>query len=488
MTIEEKKENLSYIVEHLLFASSVTAFGKLFTETGKNLGRRITNGELKNYNAVYEDFQTFMGLSEEDLVDLVRADKLANSLYGVYKKQLVALPKEDRKEFRFRLLVALINGDWDALPVAFSPFYDSLHEMNYDNWYNYLHCVALFYLKCGRYVVYYKSFERDYESICCDLIEVFEKGYPHRLDLVRVARNYQENPIYMSQISHSVWGLVQLLEIFFSFASHPEHIEMYLNMMELYGWEDNTYWVTPDQLLKEDTSEIWWMSCLPSEQAGKGYYFLSRLKRKENDTEFHLDDLFTLAFFTDDSPRMVQVARPNVSDSVIFGRGEWREEERMLYLDLDDECDLPSVLYQLDKEKSLGKQTHIWNTLLKRLENEEYDNLFKALHEKNLNQQLLDEDYEIVDVIVSRSRLDLVIRDIKKEYGVIKSQKGSEVSGTSPSLSRYSVDLANYEFLRQVSPEDDVVISRHNNDGKLYANWFGLDFMVPLSDFKLVRN
>ena len=464
----------------------MTAFGKLFTETGKNLGRRITNGKLKNYNAVYEDFYHLMGLSEEDLSDLVEADKMATSLYSVYKKQCAALPEEERKEFRSRLLVALIEGNWEELPDAFLSFCDALHEMNYDNWYNYLHCVALFYLKCGGYVVYHKYFDRDYDSICSDLIEIFEKEFPHRLDLVRVVKNYRENPIYMSQISHTVWGLVQLLEIFFSFAAHPGQIETYLNMMTLYNWEDDTYWVKPDQLLDEDTSEIWWMSCLPSGQAGSGYYFLSRLSKKKKDKGYQLEDFFTLTFFTDDSSRMVQVAHPHVPGGVVFGIGEWKEEERMLYLDLDGECEVPSVLYQLDKEKSAGRQTYVWTALLKQLEKEEYDDLLKALHEKNLNQQLLDEEYEIVDVIVSRSRLDLVICDVKKEKREAAYKGDREENNASAYLHRYSVELARYEFLRQVLPKDDVEISRHNSDGQLYANWFGLDFTVPLSDFELV--
>lgn len=69
------QETLIYLINHRLFASSPTAFGKLFAEKDRNRGIRILNGTTTNFDSTLEKFDEVFDLQEEDLILLAEADK-----------------------------------------------------------------------------------------------------------------------------------------------------------------------------------------------------------------------------------------------------------------------------------------------------------------------------------------------------------------------------------------------------------------------------
>lgn len=79
--MEQLQETLIYIINHRLFASSPTAFGKLFAENDRNRGIRIVKGVTKNFDSTLQKFEEKFDLTANGLYELMEADKLANVLF-----------------------------------------------------------------------------------------------------------------------------------------------------------------------------------------------------------------------------------------------------------------------------------------------------------------------------------------------------------------------------------------------------------------------
>ena len=79
--MEQLQETLVYLISHRLFASSPTAFGKLFSENDRNRGIRIVKGITRNFDSTLQKFEETFALSAIELHRLVEADKLANALF-----------------------------------------------------------------------------------------------------------------------------------------------------------------------------------------------------------------------------------------------------------------------------------------------------------------------------------------------------------------------------------------------------------------------
>ena len=111
--MEQLHETLIYIINHRLFASSPTAFGKLFSENDRNRGIRIVKGITKNFDSTLQKFEEKFALSAIGLSQLVEADKLANALLRSFPE---GCEESEQKEYGNQLLIALMQEKYKELP------------------------------------------------------------------------------------------------------------------------------------------------------------------------------------------------------------------------------------------------------------------------------------------------------------------------------------------------------------------------------------
>ena len=119
--MEQLQETLIYIINHRLFASSPTAFGKLFSENDRNRGIRIVKGVTQNFDSTLQKFEEKFALSATQLYELMEADKLANALINSFPEECKDF---DIKAYGNKLLLAIMQENYKTLPEEFDEYVD----------------------------------------------------------------------------------------------------------------------------------------------------------------------------------------------------------------------------------------------------------------------------------------------------------------------------------------------------------------------------
>ena len=126
--MEQLQETLIYIINHRLFASSPTAFGKLFAENDRNRGIRIVKGVTKNFDSTLQKFEENFDLTANGLYELMEADKLANVLFRSFPEDC---EDSEQEEYGNRMLLAIMQEKYKELPDGFAEYIDVISEMRY---------------------------------------------------------------------------------------------------------------------------------------------------------------------------------------------------------------------------------------------------------------------------------------------------------------------------------------------------------------------
>ena len=463
------QEVLSYIINHRLFASSPTAFGKLFSENGRNRGIRIIKGVTKNFDSTLQKFEEKFALSAIGLSQLVEADKLANALL---RSSSGECEENELKEYGNQLLIALMLEKYKELPKEFSEYIDAVEEMRYQQREQYLWFLALFFIKYGMYRIYHSHFEKDYYSAWEDLSHCFKDKFPNRYDLHSIVSAYTATDIYCDVCHPSVWGLVQHLVPILDIAENPDKREERLRSFHLFDWGMDSYWRKPDASFVFGESDIWWFYVVDTKIPNNGFYTVIHIKSGQNKDSYNLVEVYNLFFIKIDDfegySYLAHLCKTNDLESVTLGVANYDETIQTLSVEFDDDVDFPASLQLIDLNAPNGKEDKVWKNIVEYFKVNFRHSILKQVKNR-MGITFMDDEFEVVDVVIGRKEMFVGIKEL-----LLPNQPVRE----------YSLDLDKHEALKCIHPSDDACVIRRNEDGKLYIAWLEKDLQIMLKEFR----
>lgn len=466
--MEQLQKTLVYIVNHRLFASSPTAFGKLFSEKDRNRGIRIVNGTTKNFDSTLQRFKEKFDLSLVELQQLVEADRLANALYRSFPKDAC---ENGQKEYGNKLLLAIMRENYKELPDDFANHVDDIKVMRFSERKQYLWFLALFFIKYGMYRVYHSNFEQDYLELWKDLGRCFKEGLPNRIDLPTIVDVYVTASLYREICHHSVWGLVDLMTMIMDIAEKPENREEWLRNFQLFDWDDDSYWHTPNEPFTFGESDFWWFSTIDTKLPNCGYYTALHIKSGKNKENFKLLDVYNIMFIdgNEEDYTMIQLSQAGKPENATIGGVRYDRATRTLYVDFDEDVEFPNELQMIDVDNPNGRDNKVWKGIIEQFDEKCGDNIIKQATRWMTNVNFLDDEYEVDDVIIGRKGMFIAIKEL-----LLPNQP----------IREYSIELDKHEALKCIHPSDEACVIRKDEDGELYIVWFEKDLQIKLKEFK----
>ena len=467
--MEQLHETLIYIINHRLFASSPTAFGKLFSENDRNRGIRIVKGITKNFDSTLQKFEEKFALSAIGLFQLVEADKLANALLRSFPE---GCEESEQKEYGNQLLIALMQEKYKELPEVFSEYIDVVEEMRYQQREQYLWFLALFFIKYGMYRIYHSHFEEDYYSAWEDLSQCFKEKFPNRYDLHSMVSAYTATDLYCKVCHPSVWGLAQHLVPILDIAENPDKREERLRAFHLFDWGMDSYWRKPDLPFVLGESDIWWLYVVDTKIPNNGFYTVIHIKSGHNKDSYRLVGVYNLMFIKIDDfegySYLVHLCKTDDLESVTLGVANYNETTQTLSVEFDDEVEFPSLLQLIDLNTPNGKEDKVWKNIIEYFKVNTRHSILKQAKNR-MGITFMDDEFEVVDVVIGRKEMFVAIKEL-----LLPDQPVRE----------YSLDLDKHEALKCIHPSDDACVIRKNEDEELYIAWLEKDLQIKLKEFR----
>ena len=467
--MEQLQETLIYIINHRLFASSPTAFGKLFSENDRNRGIRIVKGVTKNFDSTIQKFEEKFDLTANGLYELMEADKLANALSRSFPEDCV---DSEQEEYGNRMLLALMQENYKELPDGFAEYIDVISEMRYQKREQYLWFLALFFIKYGMYRIYHSHFKKDYYSMWENLGRCFKEKFPNRTDLHSFVNAYTATDLYCETCHPSVWGLMQHLVPILDIAEDPGRREERLRIFHLFDWGLDSYWRKPNLPFELGKSEIWWLYVVETKIPNNGFYTVIHFKSGNNKDNFELIEVYNLMFIEiedEEYSYIVHLCKTNDLQSVVLGFANYHEDTQTLSFEFDDEVDFPSSLQMIEMETPVGSGNKVWKHIINHFKEHSRDFMLKQAKNRLGNLIFLDDEYEVDDVVVGRKGMFIAIKEL-----LLPNQP----------IREYSIEWDKHEVLKCIHPSDDACIVRKNDDGELYIAWLEKDLQIKLKEFK----
>jgi hypothetical protein len=163
--------------------------------------------------------------------------------------------------------------------------------------------------------------------------------------------------------------------------------------------------------------------------------------------------------------QFTEIANP---ENIIIGLANFDEENSRLYFEFDTETTLPSSLQMIDRMNPKGREEKVWKGIIDVYEKIAFESIELQYVNKIENIELLDDEYEVVDVVVSRTEMTISVLDLHSE---------------EKTITHYRIDLQCYDFLKMILPHDEITLVRQNEDGKLYFWWVDKNLRICLDEF-----
>lgn len=460
------QETLTYLINHRLFASSPTAFGQLFAEKDRNRGIRIIKGITQNFDSTLQKFEETFALKEKDLFLWVEIDKLAS----VFHK---SIQNEEWKGKEYKILKAIIEAKFRKIPSEFKEYIPLLNDLKHQYREYYIKFIALAFLNIGEYRIYHKHFEEEYLLIWQDLKRFFHDYFPNRIDLQKIVEAYISSGLYQQICHKSIWGIIEHLSPTLDVAENPEKLEERLRAFHLFDWEDNSYWIEADAKFSMGKSAFYWVYQIDTQVSGRGIYHLSHIHCGKTKEDFQLGAIYSLSFTEINDyegyeyfVQFTEIANP---ENIILGLANFDEEKSLLNFEFEVETTFPTSLKMIDRTNPKGREEKVWKGIIDVYEEKAAEAIELQYINKVENIELLDDKYEVVDVMVNRHEMIISVLDLQSEEKTITDHR---------------IDLGYHDFLKTILPLDEITIVRQNADDKLYFWWVDKNLRLCLDEFE----
>lgn len=464
--MNEKLEILQTIIDGRAFASSSSALAKELGYKGKMGIYRIVSGEAggTSVDEVWDRIKNLYKLTDKELYSLARAFYGRKYFYDL----LVGEMNTSHPEWVENMISGMIGDTYDYCSPAFqqdvAPILSDLKKEEPDVFWG---IAVLVYIRAKGIVLYGRNSESVFSDIYDSLASLLSSVFPEKHDAALSARNIKK-----AGSMTCLWNLIYCSVLMFRYYTEYDFSYTVSKSLRLLDLGKRSYWVVPGTEYKPGV-ELWMMIEQCMRTSSNGYYIAIKLQTGKNTEEFFLKGNYIFQFWTvekeDDLPILQICNRADGEKEISYCIYQYDGSVLSLYFDNDEDnkFGIPLELEKLDLESPEGKSGKVWARVAGKLDGNAGKRFFEAAKERLTGIVILENDYRITDVIISRSGLKLVVE-------------------SADGVSEYRLSSDGYDFLSKISPTDNVFISQHLSDGNIYVDWPEYGCSVALSEFERI--
>ncbi len=477
--LDNKQNILKFLIEHRLFAPSVSAFATRLGYTNRTIIYRLINNKIRKdetIDKIWNDTHHTLGVSEEQLIEIAiiteRAKWFSNLIDKYpFGKQTPLWPEQ--------ILAAFVDKNYTVFPT---PFIDEviplLEDLRKDDEEIFFGMLMLFYVKAKKFNPYTSSFKQLLSKLIRHLNEYFHSLHPENNVAYTAIQALTENTLLDNTLP-CLWKLIENPILILQYYANPLFLNSALYLGSLFPeWGEISYWHTSETDFCEG-QKVWMFMSRESDSIYHGSYIVQEFDIGKDNETFIPHKLFTILFGNkeDDEPNSIiqisnLVSKENNSYKFSYGLYRYIESSQEIQISFDSKND---NIYQLPHQMTrikIGypqkeKREKIWSYFIEKFDSKDARAIFSHNLCNLLNVEYLDDEYVIHDVSITR-----------RYYSLFIEKDGQQIV--------YRISLETYSFLKNLSVFEEVVVCKHAQ--KLCIEWPWLGYIIPVSEFEAIKS
>ena len=465
----DKLKILQCLIENRAFASSHSALAKSLGYKGKMVVYRLMEGQVKKATAdeIWNKVAERYFLSDITLYNLARV--FEGTKY--YLEKFLPEMNREHPEWVEALVISLVNDCYDYFSPDFQqkevPYLKDLKTDEPDIFWG---IVTMLYLRCQKFDIYAGNSKEAFCQLIDALDHLLFTIYPERVDAHETSYNLK-----ILETEPNLWKVILNSIILFKRYTQSDYLSNASQCGQLFDWGKRSYWTLPGECYRQG-GEVWLFVEQSLGRATNGYYLVLRLEAEKEVGRLELKDVFLFFFWTidnEDDPCILQVSRGAGHEREwCFYDYEYDEGKGILFLNANSETgdlfELPKGLAMKSVEHPLDMNDKIWSRILRKWEEERGESVFQKAKEWISGRIDLKDEYVLKDVQISRTSLTLFIK--RQDH-----------------ICKYELPIDSYDFLSQINPFIQLIVTKHVDDNEIYVEWPSLGCSVRLSEFIYVE-
>ncbi len=476
--LDNKQNILTFLIEHRLFAPSVSAFATLLGYVNRTKIYRLINNKIRKVETIdqiWDDTCKLFEISEEQLIEIAVITERAKWFYDLINKY--QFDKQDTL-WPEQILATFVDKNYTLLPTHFVnevlPLLEDLKKENQEVFFGML---MLFYIKAKKLNPYTPSFKQVLSKLICHLNEYFHSLHPENNVAYTAVQALTENTLLDNTLP-CLWKLIENPTLILQYYADPLFLNSALHLGTIFPeWGEISYWHASETDFCKG-QKVWMFISRESDSIYHGSYIVQEFDIGKDNETFIPRKLFTILFWNkegDEYDSIVQISNiiSKESDSYQFSYGLYKyiESSQEIRISFDTEND---NIYQLPHQLTrirIGypyneKREKIWSYFIEKFDNKDARSIFAHNLCNLLNVEYLDDEYVIQDVSLTRKYYSLFIE--KDDQQIV-----------------YRISLETYSFLKNLSVFEEVVVCKHNQ--QLCIEWPWLGYIIPVSEFECIK-
>lgn len=475
MAEHDKVWFLKELIRLNAFATSASTLAKNIGYTGSRQVYRIVNdtaGEI-SVNRVWQLIREEYDLTDDEICEYVNVISTAKDLWKEVQTKAVELAVEEHELAEQTLHALLLHDEKSMRRVLNLPDWECLLDYSREHPMQYAQLIVIYYVLYNNIVRAYRGkIAKEGTAILEGLYQHMHALQPENTMLMEMADAYRSELRQMTGAGNLWTNTLRPVFLVQSFTDPNFRINT-LSTLRLLPIPTDSLWMEHDTLRKYAGSAFIFLEVEPEGATG-GRYDCIEVDAAMTDRNLVTKRCFSFWMMKPDAEETHSLAFIQFRDEkgekqVVRYLYEYDEEHHNLHLEpLDTNSPtcisfpFPSELHWVNDKRRIMEDEGAWIAW--------YKNFMEANEEKLLIEMMksdgivLEKDYEIVDVAVSRRYLTATISN------------GAEEAD-------FRVELEKHPGLRLVDPKMDVAIFLHEDDQQLYLEWISPHISIPMKAF-----
>jgi len=466
---------LKELIRHNAFATSPSELAKVLGYKGKNQIYRIQEDTAGNgtIEEVWRRIREEYGLSDDEVCEYANVNATSKDLWKEVQKE-AKNKNVDVTVLAEQTLHALLLRDEEGMRRIINlPDWERLLDYSREHPMQYAQLVVLFYIHYNKIDRAYKG-EIGKEGILI-LDGIFQHIHALQPENKMLVGMYDAYCSELRQLTGTgnLWTIILRPVMLVQSFTDPNFRINSLNTLRLLPVPTDSLWMEHDTLHKYSGSAFIFFEVEPDGATG-GRYECIEVEAQLTDTNLVTKRCFAFWMMELEGDETCSLAYILFRDEygekqIVRYIYEYDTERHNLHLEpLDDESPtcvrfpFPTDLHCVDNNHIIIEDERQWIAWYKDFFEANEDQMYVELMKSE--GVIIEDDYEIVDVAISRRYLTLTISN------------GAEEAD-------FRLELEKYPGLKQVVPEMDVAIFLHLDDQQRYLEWLSPHIAVPMKAF-----
>lgn len=475
MAEHNKEWFLKELIRLNAFATSASGLAKEIGYTGKTQIYRIAQGTAGDgtIEEVWRRIREEYDLSDEGICEYVNVIGTAKDLWKEVQAKADELSIDEHELAEQTLQALLLHDEQGMRRVLNLPDWECLLDYSREHPMPYAQMIVIYYVLYNNMSHAYKGkIAKEGTALLEGLYQHMQALQPENKMLQEMADAYRSELRQMSGMGN-LWTNTLRPALLVQSFTDPDFRINTLSSLRLLPIPTDSLWMEHDTLGRFSGPAFIFMEVEPDGATG-GRYDCIEIEATLKDKKFVSKRCFAFWMMEPEagethSLAFLQFRDQNGQKQVVRYLYEYDSNLKNLHLEpLDSEnpnCVIfpfPTVLHWIDDKPQMLNEERQWMDWYKGFMEANEENIYKEMMRSD--GVVLEEDYEIIDVAISRRYLTVTISN------------GKEVAD-------FRVELEKHPGLQLVKPQMDVAIFMHEDDHKCYLEWISPHVCIPMDAF-----